>query len=153
MRRPTVLVPLLFSATAIPLRAQYVEPSVQNVLSIPGRATGDLFGWRVRALNDVTGDGVPDFAVAAAFDNLNVGRVSVHSGTNGAEVWGRSGPTTSAILGFDLATVRDLDSDFAREVVAGAPFATGTGTAFVWSGRTGAVLQTLVPPTGGNSFG
>jgi hypothetical protein len=148
-----VAFPLHLVTTALPLRAQYTEIGVRNVVSIPGRTVGDLFGWRVRALGDVTADGIPDFAVAAPFDQLNIGRVSVHSGRDGALVWGNNGPTTSSILGFDLATVGDLDGDRVREVVAGGPFAAGSGIAYVWSGRTGAVLQTLQPPTGGDSFG
>lgn len=140
-------------AAAGALRAQYVEPTATRVFAIPGRSTGDLFGWRVRALGDVNQDSVPDFAVSAPFHQLNLGRVSVHSGRDGAELWGRDGALTSTILGFDLVALRDVDGDGARDVAAGGPFAANSGVVLVWSGRTGAVLRTLAAPGGAGSFG
>ena len=139
-------------ALSVALPAQFVEPTAVPLFQVPGRATGDLFGWRVVALNDADTDRVPDFAVAAPFHNLNVGRISLHSGATGTERWFRDETVTSAVFGFDMVTVRDLDRDGVREVVASAPFA-GTGRVVVLSGRTGATLYTLTPPTGGDAFG
>lgn len=154
-RRAALLPCLLSVAVTAPsaLPAQYLEPGTTALFVVPGRQLGDLFGWRVRPLADVNGDGVADFAVAAPFHNLNVGRVSVHSGQNGTELWFRDETVTSAIHGFDLAACPDLDADGVGDVLASAPFGTGrTGLVHAYSGRTGATIHTFGNP-GGDSFG
>jgi hypothetical protein len=126
------------------LRAQYVEPGVSRLFALPGRQVGDLFGWRIRSVGDTNGDGIADFAVAAPFNNLNVGRVSVHSGSNGSQLWAVDGGATSSIMGFDLAVAGDIDGDGVRDIVASAPFGNNThGIVLVCSGSNGAVLHTF----------
>lgn len=142
----------IWLALASVLPAQFVEPGAVQLFQVPGRAPGDLFGWRLASLGDANNDGVADFVVAAPFHNLNVGRISLHSGVNGNELWFRDENATSAIFGFDLTTVRDLDNDGVREVVAAAPFV-NTGRVHVLSGRTGATLFVLTAPSGSSAFG
>src|SRR5262245_40772654 len=80
MRLPTISALAAVAFLVPPAPAQYVEAGATRLFAIPGRQTGDLFGWRVRCVGDTNADGTADFAVAAPFHNLNVGRVSVHSG-------------------------------------------------------------------------
>jgi hypothetical protein len=123
---------------------QWLEEDCVDLLDVEGSQDGNLFGDRVAEVGDVTGDGVPDFAVSAPFFNTNRGRVSVHSGVDGDEVWGQTTAITSTILGFALAVSGDLDGDGAREVIASAPFATNTGGfVFVYSGDDGSVMHTF----------
>src|SRR5262245_47714343 len=126
LRAPRCLFPLALLFAEPLVRAQFVEPNVTQLFAIPGRQIGDLFGWRIRGVGDANGDGRADFAIAAPFHNLNVGRVSVHSGANGAQLWAADGGVTSSILGFDLAVTGDIDGDGVADVVASAPFGNGT---------------------------
>jgi len=121
--------------------AQFTEPA-RVLLRVRGAQAGDLFGWHVRLAGDTNGDGVIDFAVASPFHDLNQGRVSMHSGRDGSQLWSQEATTVSAILGYELQTMNDIDQDGVREVVASAPFL-GNGVVYVWSGRTGALLRTL----------
>lgn len=143
----------LLGASPGTVHAQYAEPGATALFVVPGRQVGDLFGWRVRPLGDVDGDGRADFAVAAPFHNLNAGRVSVHSGRDGRELWFRDDAVTSAIHGFDLVTALDLDGDRVRDVLASSPFGAGTGgVVHAYSGRTGSSLHTFTR-SGSVSFG
>ncbi len=146
----------LAAAIAPSASAQWIESNVQALVSITGPLNGDLFGWRVAAAGDVNGDGIPDFCVSAPFFHqgagLSKGRVSMHSGADGALMWSKAGAVQSAVLGFELTTVGDIDGDGAREVVAGAPFA-GNGSAFVWSGKTGNLLHTFTGAATNDSCG
>jgi hypothetical protein len=148
---------LLGFAAANALPAQFVEAAVTRLYAVPGRAAGDLFGWRVRTLGDVNGDGTADFAVAAPFHNLNVGRVSVHSGATGAELWFRDETATSAILGFDLAVIDDADGDGVRDLVVADDANTTTrasrGQLFVYALPSLLFVRAVPPPAGGVLFG
>src|SRR5689334_21304533 len=108
---------------AAPARAQWTEPDATAMLSVSGTQSGDLFGWLVVSVGDVDGDSVPDFAVASPFfdssGHSSAGKVSVHSGRSGVELWHQTTTETSAILGFSLATIGDVDGDGVREVVSG----------------------------------
>ncbi len=127
--------------------AQWLEPAARTIVrgSAPA-GTSELFGWRVRAMGDVDGDGVVDFAVSAPFFQLNIGRVSMRSGADGSELWSRNANVQqqSHILGFALERGADMDGDGVDEVFASAPFwNSGPGFVHVFSGATGATLQTL----------
>jgi hypothetical protein len=133
---------MVAAATTSETRAQWLEDDCEALVEVTGTQDGNLFGDLVVDVGDVTDDGVPDFAVAAPFFNTNQGRVSVHSGVDGDEIWGHSTGLTSTILGFALDTCGDLDGDGAREVIASAPFASNTwGFVFVFSGADGEILH------------
>lgn len=130
-----------FASAASFASAQFSEPA-QVLLTVRGQQAGDLFGWHVRLAGDVNGDGVVDFAVASPFHDLNQGRVSMHSGADGAQLWSQEAMTTSAILGYELQTMADVNGDGVRDVIVGAPFL-GNGVVYVYSGRNGTILRTL----------
>ncbi len=125
-------------------------------LTLIGQRAGARFGWSIAGIGDVSGDGVPDFAVGSPFDDGNgfeAGRVDAFSGADGRRLWhvaGTSGWRSQgeirrhgSRLGMSIATVDDLDGDLVGEVVVGAPSAVEPSIAFelprVWflSGRTG----------------
>ncbi len=127
--------------------AQWVEQEVVEILGVSGPQLNDLFGWLVAPLGDVNGDGVTDFTTCSPFFDAgqasSVGRVSVHSGTDGAQIWARTTALFSAILGFALEPLDDVNGDGVTDVIAGAPWNTGLpgGQAIVYSGTTGAILH------------
>lgn len=118
------------------------------------------FGWAVAGMDDVNGDGVPDVAVGAPFQQVgglfDVGRVFVFSGRNGRLLDVVDNPGTApeqvegGSFGWALTTVGDLNGDGVRDLAVGAPTVQGPrsqGRAFVFSGATGDALRVLDNPT------
>jgi hypothetical protein len=123
-----------------------------TVFAPPGTA---WFGASSLGLDDVTGDGIPDFAVGAEGDpfvpNCLTGYVGVYSGADGSPVWDASGETSADEFGKTLAAPGDLNGDGVGDLVVGAPMADGKndckvgayGRLYFYDGVTGALLDTL----------
>lgn len=112
-----------------------------------------LFGSAVAAVEDADGDGVGDLAVGAlredAAGTVDAGRVHLFSGATGAllHTFVSPNPTATGVFGGHLSGVPDVDGDGRGDVLAGADFEEGfAGRAYVFSGRTGALLLTLASP-------
>ncbi|HEY1583791.1 MAG TPA: integrin alpha [Chthoniobacterales bacterium] len=143
---------------------------------LPEKSTTQ-FGYAAVAIGDVNGDGVPDLAVGAPFQDgdfvsndagygkpQNVGKVFILDGANLSLLNTLNDPQFEKIqpdhfgglLGNSLAAVADLNGDGVAEIVAGVPHhivnphATNEvingGEVFVFSGKDGAVLFTLLDP-------
>ncbi|HGY89798.1 MAG TPA: hypothetical protein ENK43_01360 [Planctomycetes bacterium] len=137
------------------------EGGTGNLLySIAGNASGDQFGHAVAALDDVTGDGVPDFIVGTRFEDSpmpaisNTGSVHVFSGADGSLVRSHYGEFHLAELGREVANAGDIDDDGHDDYIVGQHGqATGPGKAFVFSGATGALLHAFAGDDSGDNFG
>ncbi|MEO8673241.1 MAG: FG-GAP-like repeat-containing protein [Tahibacter sp.] len=106
------------------------------------------FGWAIAPLSDVDNDGVADLLVGA---NTS-GQIYVYSGASGAALF--SATLTASDLGASVSDAGDVNGDGITDVIAGAPSFLPRGTARVYSGRDGAPLLTLTPPTtNSGSFG
>ena len=122
-----------------------------------GVANGDEFGHAVCVLGDLTGDGLPEFAVSApkadAPPKNDVGRVYVYSGAPGhALLWTYSKSAASQQsgdqLGFSLSSIDDLSGDGLPEVLVGIPYddtngggaTSDVGVVHVLSGATGLLV-------------
>ncbi|MCZ6810688.1 MAG: FG-GAP-like repeat-containing protein [Planctomycetota bacterium] len=133
--------------------AQFVE-DLDILVMAESDEHGDFFGWYVTPLSDANGDGVTDFAVARTFLGNFRGGVTVYSGADGSEIWTYCETEPSAITGFSLGVIDDINGDGVDEVVAGAPFAFQDITqVYVFSGADGVVLHSLVDAVGESSFG
>lgn len=121
--------------------------------------SGDNFGFSVAAIDDVTGDGVPDVVVGTPNEETlagnNVGDAQIRSGADGSvfhtlsDLSGGSGDD----FGHAVAGVGDIDGDGFEDVAVGAPLhdgsaGTDSGGVVVFSGATGAVLYDLEDPAG-----
>ena len=99
-----------------------------------GTGEGGLFGASVAGVGDITGDGVPDFAVGAPTDR-GAGSVSLFSGGDGSLIVRYAGIAKSR-LGESVAGAADLNDDGVPEILVGAPRAENkAGRIYVLDGR------------------
>mgnify|MGYP001490605058 CR=1 FL=1 len=123
--------------------------------SIPGESDDDRIGRAIAVVGDVDGDGVDDYAVGApaALDkrgNRFAGRVVVHSGATGRELFRKTGSVRTAggtshadAFGSSIANLGDQDGDGVPDFAVGAPGALGEGAVTVFSGgKKGKVVYT-----------
>lgn len=132
------------------------DGSVIHALS--GAAPGDHFGWSVVGLSDLDGDLVPEFAVGAVDSGASTGMVRVFSGATGTELRTHTGVGPNELFGYALAALPDVDGDLVGELLVGAPSvvklgAVTTGYATLFSGATGAVIDSWSGHTANDAFG
>ncbi len=125
--------------------------SAQSTLyTIYGDHAGDQFGWSIAPAGDVNHDGYKDFVVGARYADINgsnSGQVRVYSGKTGAVLFSWAGAKAYDHLGTSVAAVGDVNGDGYDDVLVGADgmdvTGSGSGSALVYSGKTGAVLATF----------
>jgi hypothetical protein len=98
--------------------------------TVSGQQNADGFGMAIAALPDIDGDGRPDFAVGAPYDDANgvdSGSVYVFSGVTGAFINKRPGNAAGDAFGWALCNGNDFNSDTLPDLAVGAPLANSTG--------------------------
>ena len=117
---------------------------------------GASFGNAVAAAGDVNADGTPDIVVGA-FNQKGRGEAYVFDGKTGALLFTLQPPQPQLGAGFGwaVASLGDLTHDQVPELLISAIAQDGTGRAFVFDGKTRALLYTLAPPAAqsGGAFG
>jgi hypothetical protein len=157
---------------AVALRALLgAAPTLKvTVLPVPQPApqTGADFGESVAGLGDVDGDGVADLAVGAP----GTDRVYILSGATRGVLRTIADPNgTGHRFGFAVAPAGDVNGDGVDDVAVGAPGPSPAplplpcvlppcatpdpsyGRAFVFSGKTGGLIHTVVPADDFVGFG
>ncbi|MCG8457903.1 MAG: integrin alpha, partial [Holophagales bacterium] len=133
--------------------ADELEEPPRVVRSWHGEERGAGFGWQVRNIGDVDGDGVNDFATSAPLgyqsDPSRSGWVAVYSTRGGQRLWSRRGRPGDR-LGFTIAAAGDVDGDGTPDIIAGAPDGSRVE---VLAGATGTPLHVLEPDPPGPGFG
>lgn len=126
--------------------------------TMSSQAQDGQLGSAVGGIGDLTGDGVPDFAVGAS-NATGGGRIYVLSGADAETVFTSiAAPQSGQDLGlFWLNSPGDIDGDglndiFASDIADGAA-GTGAGRAFVFSGADGSILLDVAGETAGDQFG
>lgn len=121
-----------------------------------GEAGGDQFGWVVRNVGDLDGDGVMDFATSAPTHSglaPNAGRVYVYSSKSGKLLYKIDGQAGMR-LGSSLAGNVDFDGDGTPDIFAGAPGSGQLpGSAQVHSGRDGSLIMRASAGEAADGFG
>jgi hypothetical protein len=117
-----------------------------------------FFGFPVTGVGDVDEDGHADLAVGAHQENppgnpSNSGMVYVFSGATGDTLYGLSPPheEIDGLFGLGLSNAGDWDADGYPDIVVGARGVSAggyddAGKAYVFSGPTGELLNTLLSP-------
>lgn len=112
-----------------------------------GSAAGDQLGYAVSGAGDVNNDGFEDVIIGAPFADAggqDGGLARLYSGLDGSVLYSFQGDSANDRLGAAVSGAGDVDADGFDDVVVGASGDSvnflGSGTAFVYSGNTGAVL-------------
>ena len=136
--------------------------SGHQMLTIPGEASGDRFGWAIAGLGDVDADGAGDLIIGAPGQDwapyTESGAVYVVSGATGAQIWKVSGLGNFSQAGFAVAGPGDIDGDGTRDYAVGIPWMdlpgkVDGGTVQVYSGDSNGLLRSYSGENPGDFFG
>jgi hypothetical protein len=132
---------------------------ILHTLASPNEEVQGSFGQSVSGAGDVDNDGFDDVVIGAPDENpgaspATAGRAYVFSGATGQLVHALSSPNQQSYgyFGYSVSGVGDADGDAYEDVVIGAraedlgPGLMNAGRAYVFSGRTGALIHPLASP-------
>ena len=129
--------------------------------TIFGDRAGDEAGYAVGAAGDIDRDGFADVIVGMHLANVgswaDVGIARVYSGRDGHVIYDLRGELEGDHFGAWVGEVGDVDADGWPDFCITAPWADigflKSGSAYVFSGRTGARLWVFHGEGGGHEFG
>ncbi|MCI0331320.1 MAG: FG-GAP-like repeat-containing protein [candidate division Zixibacteria bacterium] len=138
--------------SGIPARPSYTKTysSIsEELLLTKSSAPMSNFGWSVKELSDVDGDGLRDFMVGApgGFDLIlglgSVGAIFVYSGSDGSLIYKTETPLREwDSFGTSIADLGDLDGNGKADILIGAPEdspgirGTHPGSVYVFASKT-----------------
>jgi hypothetical protein len=112
-------------------------------LAIPGSNANSYFGYELAGGADVNGDGTPDFIAGSPLSAT----ATIHSGATGQVLYSYAFAPPGSQYGFAVALGGDVNGDGVSDFAVGAPHADGvaldSGTATLYSGADGSVVESL----------
>ena len=133
-----------------------------EITRLHGTAPMQAFGHSLAGIGDVNHDGIDDFAIGSPRADINgltqAGLVEVYSGSTLVPLYQLQGEQSLDSFGACAASAGDVNRDGIEDVIVGAPFADpngfiGAGSAYLFSGVDGGLLQVLHGQTDGVEFG
>lgn len=125
-----------------------------------GDHADDEFGWCIDGAGDVNADGWDDIVVGARYadsNGPNAGLVRVFSGKTGAILHNWKGAKQYDHFGTSVAGIGDVNADGRADILVGIDGTdvngSSSGSAVVYSGANGAVLNTLQGLAANDIFG
>lgn len=133
----------------------YSGKNGKQLYNLTGDKNDDEFGFAVRGVGDLNGDGYADFAVGAPQMKTGAGYVRFFSGRTGKALGTFPGLTVGDAMGYAIADAGDVNGDKVPDVVVAAPQVPGLGRGYVGllSGKDARVLQVWVGTTTGDMLG
>lgn len=120
----------------------------------------DGLGMSAFFLDDINGDGVPEFGTSAFctdHQGRNSGSVYIFDGATQSLIRRHDGPAAQARLGEYATSTGDIDGDGYRDYAGGARNASHVvlegGAVYVWSGKTGQLIHRLDGTVPFSAFG
>jgi hypothetical protein len=124
-----------------------------NLLWQADGSPGDEFGSGVEGAGDTNGDGVPDVVASGPLGGV----AFIYSGSDGKVLQRFKSVDPDEQFGLHVSGIGDIDGDGAADIIVGAPGKDGedktAGHAYVYSGKTGALLATFAGERKGDQFG
>ena len=146
------------SALALAFSVLGLPAIAQQILTVPAPQFSVAFGKSVVALDDVDGDGVPDFGVGDPERGVpKFGIARVYSGADGSLIHEWLGEAHEDRFGGSMARVGDINGDGRCEIAVGAELhdsgGTSSGRVYIYSGIDGSLLTTCDGESSGDRFG
>ena len=120
-----------------------------------GAVPGAQHGYAMADAGDTDGDRVPDILASAPGDGN--GRVYVYSGRTGRVLHDLAGADPGEFFGSAVASAGDVDGDRRADILVGAEMngdaGLRAGKAYIFSGRTGALIRELQVGDARDNFG
>ncbi len=139
----------------------YKDLSQSPFFVIESDSTGaSLGGMFVSVAGDVDADGVPDI-YASDWQNAalgrSTGRVYVHSGADGSNLYTMTGEAAGDGFGIGVADAGDVNADGHADLIIGAwqhaSAAPSGGKCYLFSGRDGSLINSYTGKVPGETFG
>ena len=129
----------------------------RRLFDVEGTQHEGRFAWSLRAIGDLDGDTIEDFAIGAPQQSLTgyrSGIVHVYSGKTFTPIHVLSGDPGD-FLGISIANAKDVDGDGVNDILTGGHGGNpiNRGVAILWSGKTGARLHRFVGAKAGDFLG